>query len=96
MNDEECQPEYCDCDGFHTGECRQRFAARFLAAWEWYRNLNGWTKLEFANILLDVVRERGIHMPGAAAADLLHATPDDWEKAMERYDSRYNNITAIR
>lgn len=30
MNDkEECQPEYCDCGGFHTGACRQgRKAAR--------------------------------------------------------------------
>lgn len=29
IKDEECQPEYCDCDGFCTGLCRTRGQLEF-------------------------------------------------------------------
>lgn len=50
MNDEEFQPEYCDCEGFHTGACRLRRIERDRVIQDAY----------IKQLLAEVERERNL------------------------------------
>lgn len=59
--DDECQPDYCDCEGYCTGMCRQR--QRLKDRIEWMKSLDKELKIAYYRSIYNQLAKKYEHTP---------------------------------
>lgn len=61
MSDDECQPDYCDCEGYCTGTCRERYRKRQVE--EIIKSLDSVFKEAYYRAIYNELAEKYEHTP---------------------------------